>query len=365
MEPWNLRIFRTRTGAPEFIIPGRAIAAANWSTRLGSKGSATHVAKLRGLDVPQSFLREVFRGNKYTIAQCWGDHVAYAGPIQRRRYSEQREALYVESKELRAAMLGKRISHGVNEYNPVGGSLTLINRSHEGATRVVLSAATKAGLVPGWEAPIDLPPMTAGTFNAEWFHDAGLTVENMLSQIEKDGAETDFPAYITPAGSLRWATRVGSPIITVGAPSLLPINAPGSIVIDPWSEDDYADQLTGLLGFGTGYGPDRRWTFSPRTGDGIGDLPVMDTRQNFDRIDDQTRLDSATDVDYARRRQPVSAWDYELYIGGTGPAMAAPGSLHDLHTYGSLFNPDGSRIARVTALSGGLNFRVKPEVSLV
>lgn len=358
MDPWNLRIFRVRSGAPEFVLP---MAAANWATRLGSKGSASHVALLRGLGIPRSFIREVSRGNKYALAHCWGDHVAYAGIIQGRRYSENREALHLSSKELRAALLGKRISHGVNEYNPASGSLVLTSRSRGGATRVVLSAATKAGIVPGWELPIDLPAVGAGGFNATWFHDQGLTVENMLKQIEDDGVEIDFPPYITAGGYLRWGTRVGNPI-AVGSPVLLPVNAPGSIVIDPWSDDDFSDQYTGLLGFGTGYGPDRRWTFSPRTGDGIGDLPVMDTRTNFDRIDDQTRLDSANDVEYARRHEPVESWDYELFIGGRGPAIAAPGTVHDLHTYGSLFNLDGGRQARVVALSGGLNLRVKPEV---
>lgn len=361
MDLWNLRIFRSRTGSPEFVLP---MSAANWTTRLGSKGSATHAAKLRGLGIPQSFIREVSRGNKYTLAHCWGDHVAYAGVIQNRGYSERREELRLYSKELRAALLGKRLTHGVNEYNPATGVLTIASRSRAAAVRVVLNAAMKGGAVPGWELPIDLPTDSAGGFSAAWRHDEGLTVENMLAQIEADGVDIDFAPYITSAGMLRWETRVGNPI-TVGTPFTLPVRAPGSIVMNPESDDDFSDQYTGLLGFGNGYGEDRLWTFSPRTGDGIGDLPVMDTRTNFDRINDQTRLDAANDAEYAKKHVSLEQWDYSLYIGGIGPAMAAPGRLHDLHTYGSLFNLDGGRALRVDALSGGLNYVVKPEVSRV
>lgn len=361
MEPWNLRIFRTRSGAPEFILP---MSSASWTSRLGSNGTGNHASKLRGLGIPRSFIREIARGNKYTLAHCWGDHVAYAGVIQNRRYSERAELLQLYSKELRAAIFNKRLTHGVNEYNPQGGTLSAVNQSHSGAARIVLNAATKADAVPGWELPLTLPAGGAGTFNAVWWHDEGLTVENMLAQIEAEGIEIGFAPSIDANGYLRWTTQVGAPIMT-GTPFLLPANAPGTIVMDPWSEEDYAEQYTGLLGFGKGYGEDRPWTYSPRVGDGIGDLPVMDTRTNFDRLTDQTRLNKANDVEFASRQLPIEQWDYRLFIGGTGPAIAAPGRVHDLHTYGSLFNNDGSHLLRVDALSGGLNLTVEPEVTRV
>lgn len=358
MEPWNLRIFRTRTGSPEFTLP---MSAASWRTHIGSRGAASHVTRLRGLGIPKSFIREVSRGNKYTVAHCWGDFPVYAGPIQNRRYSERNESLQLSSKELRGALLGKRLLHGVNEYDPVNGAIVATSRSHEGAARIAISAATKANLIAGWELPIDWPAMTAGTFNATWRNEDGITLDNAFSQIEKDGGEVALSQYITSSGYLRWNAIVGSPI-AVGTPFLLPARAPGTIVIDPDTDEDYADQLTGLLGFGKGWGPDRYWTYAPRTGDGIGDLPVMDTRSNFDRIDDQTRLEKATDVEFGAHRQPVEQRDFSLYIGGRGPAFTSPGRLLDYQVYGSLFDTDGSHTLRVNSLSGGLGLTVKPEV---
>ena len=359
---WEAWIHNTRSGSPEFGFKTTGpLVAAQWNRVLGSKGSGVHTLNLRGAGIPKSLIREVARGNKYSISHRWGDHCAYAGVIQNRKWHEGSSILRVASNELRAAILGVRNPYGVNEYNPASGVLSVTNRSRAGAVRTILTAATKGGAVTGWELPIDLTTDTAGSFTAAWRHEEKLTTEHLLSQVEDDGVETDLAPYITAAGYLRYEAKVALQIAS-GTPFTLAARAPGSIVMDLNTEEDYVAQRTGLLGFGKGQGQDTISTFAPLTGDGIGDLPVMDSNEVFPDISNATRLQSATNTSFSRRQQPVEQWDYSLYIGGVGPAMTAPGAIHDMHVYGSDFIEDGSHPQRVISLSGGLSYVVKPGV---
>lgn len=355
---WEVWIHNTRSGSPERRIP---VASANWNRRLGSLGSGTHMFATRGSGLPKSLINEITRGNKYTIVQRWGTHCAYAGVIRDDGAPDNSPVLPIRSKELRSALFGGRLPHGVNEYTPGGVALGVTNRSWGGALRAVLNAATKGGIVPGWELPIDLPADGAGGFNAQWLFEEGLFVEDQIKQIEDDGAETDLAPYITAAGYLRYTTRVAQ-TITVGSPFLLAARAPGSIVTNLEPRHDVAAQRTGVLAFGNGTGQDRLWAYAPQTGDGIRDMPVQDVQVTFPDITDQTRLQAAADAEFRRRNYPVEQWGIELHIGGYGPQIADAGSLLDVHVYGSERIPDGVHHLRSIGLSGDLSMKVTPEV---
>lgn len=359
---WEAGIYSTRSGSPEFVFKtGRPLASARWNRTLGSKGSATHTILLRDAGIPKSMIREISRGNKYTLVQRWGDQVAYAGVIRNRRFVESGSMLILSSTELRAAILGTRYPFGVNEYNPAAGILTIVNRSHAATVRAVLLAATKSNTVSGWELPLDLPADGSGSFNAAWKHEEKLTTEDLLTQIEKDGSEIDFRPYLDANGYLRYAV-VCQPVIASGVPFLLPVNAPRSIVLGLTVEEDFVGQRTGLLGFGKGFGQDTPNKFAPTSGDGIGDLPVMDSDEAFPDLEDATRLQNATNVAFARKNKSTEQWDYSLHIAEVGVDMAAPGAIHDLHVFGSDYIDDGSRPQRVITLSGDLSKVVKPGV---
>lgn len=359
---WEAWIHNTRSGSPEFgFKTSGPLQGARWSRELGSKGSASHTLNLRGAGLPKSLIRELVRGNKYSITHRWGTHVAYAGVIQNRRFVEKASTLTIQSNELRRALLGVRYPHGVNEYNAASGVLNIVNRSRAATVRAILLAATKSNAVAGWEMPLDLPADASGGFNASWRHEEKLRTEHLLTQVEDDGVEIDFRPYLDANGYLRYEARVATQIAS-GTPFLLAARAPGSIVMDLSTEEDYVAQRTGLLGFGKGRGQDAISTYAPLTGDGIGDLPVMDSDDMFPDVLDPTRLQAATNTAFARQHEPVEQWDYSLYIGGVGPAMATPGAIHDLHVFGSDFIEDGSHPQRVISLLGGLGYVVKPGV---
>lgn len=355
---WEVWIHNTRSGSPEMPVP---VSSASWTRRIGSLGTGTHDLELAGARIPKSLIREIARGNKYTVAQRWGNHCAYAGVIRSRHFVDASSRLTLSHAELRSALLGDRLPHGVNEYNPAAGQRSVTNVSHSGALRAVLSWATKDGNVPGWELPIDIPPPSAGGFSAKWREEEGLSTNDLMSQIEADGAEIDLAPYITSDGYLRYTAKA-APVIATPGGFMLAARAPGSVVINLETDEDYATQMTGVLGFGNGTGQDRPWKFAPVTGDGIGDLPVRDVRATFGDIYDPVRLQSAVDAEYALRRPPIDQWSFSLFIGELGPEFTAPSRLLDMHVFGSDFINDGVHQKRVIALAGGMNLVVKPEV---
>lgn len=355
---WEVWIHNTRSGSPERQIP---VSAAKWNRRLGSLGSASHSFATRGSGLEKSLINELTRGNKYTIVQRWGKHVAYAGVIRDEGAPENSPVLPLRSKELRSALFGARLPHGVNEYTPGGVVLAVTNKSRAGALRAVLDKGTKGGTVPGWELPIDLPADSAGSFTAEWLYEEGLTVEDVFGQIEDDGVETDLAPYLTSTDYLRYEARVEL-TMTTGSPFLLPARAPGSIVTNLEPRRDVDVQRTGVLAFGNGTGQDRLWAFAPQTGDGIRDMPVQDVQVTFPDITDQGRLQSAANTEFNRRNYPIEQWGIELHIGGYGPSIADIGRVLHVHTFGSERLADGVHPLRCIGLSGDMSYKVTPEV---
>lgn len=356
---WEVWLHNTRSGSPELALP--IVSDARWTRRLGSLGTGSHTLELAQAQLPKSLIREVARGNKYTLVQRWDSEVAYAGVITNRRFVDASSRLTLSHAELRASILGARLPHGVNEYNPAAGQRTITARSHAGALRAVLTWATKSGTVPGWELPIDLPADGPGGFTVTWREEEGLTTNDLIDQIEKDGAETDLRPYIDSNGYLRYQARAAA-LISTGEAFPLAARAPGAIVLDLETVEDYAAQMTGVLGFGNGTGQDRLWKYAPTSGDGIGDLPVRDVRVSFPDIYDATRLQAAVNAEFALRRPPIDQWSFSLFIGGKGPSFTVPGRVLDMHVYGSDFINDGVHQKRVIALSGDMGLVVKPEV---
>jgi len=334
-------------------------SAANWTRRLSGTGTGSHSFPLYGLGVPKSLIREIAEGNKYTVAHKWGDHVAYAGVISNRNFNESSSVLTVASKEFRSALLGARMTFGVDSYNAAGGVLTVTDKSRSGAVRIVLTAAMAPSAE--WALPVDLPSDSAGGFDASWRHEETLTIEDLIRQVEDDGVEVDFRPYIHTDGTLRYETRVDLKI-SAGGTTDIAARAPGSIVTGLEYTDDYANAVTGVIGFGNGTGQDRLSAYAPTGGSGAVYSPVRDIKIEFPDIYDQNRLQRAVTAAYEAQKDPVSQWSFGLHVYGTGPQIADPGRTLNMFIYGSAFAEDGRHPKRVIALSGGLGYEVTPEV---
>lgn len=347
---WTAGIFATRSGSPELPV---SMSSAAWESRLKGTGRGQHTIPLAGAGIPQSMIRELSKGNKYTFCQMWGTHVSFAGVIQRRDWDDDARLLTIDSTELRAAYMNSRQLYGVPFYDPTAVLLQLVDNSHSAAARTVINTALPNS---DWELPIDLPADGAGSFNATWFFNERLKWEDHLAQIEDDGCEIDFRPYLDGSGYLRWETRVADKI-TSGDPVDLAARAPGSRVTKLRVVDDYTKQATGLLAFGKGgASAPTRWAAN-----GADPISVRDTWVSFPDLDED-RLQGAVDALSITLGAATEQWSYRLNFWPDSPAIAAPGQLHNLWLYGNEFIPDGKHEKRVVGVRGDLGVNVSTEV---
>lgn len=357
---WWVAVFETRTGEPILDVTS-LVESGPWSTRRNGQGSATHTLQFAGSGFPQPLVAGLCRGNKRTIVQGWGSSVAYAGVIEDTDWDEAAQKLTVQSKEFRAALAPTRMLFGVVDYQPSEVALTVSGRSYSSALRRLIQKVTTVS--SEWALPVDVSvlPDTAGGFSAVWRKEEQLTFEDCMKQLEDDGCEIFFRPYLTSAGMLRWEPTAQVKV-TFGDPLDLAVRAPGSLVLKPSVKFSTARLVTGVLGFGKGYGQDRPFAHAPSTGSGATDQPIRDVVVNFPDISDQNRLQAAVDAEYQARKTAVEQWSYGVHIWRSGPASHLPGRMHRLWTYGSARLADGSRDRRVIALSGDMGFTVTPEV---
>lgn len=360
MEGWSLGIFELRTGEPQIRV---AISEADWDTRLTGKGAGNHVVPLYHSGLPPALVRELKRPNKYAVCQIWGDStVAFTGVVGRSRFAQSKRALVIDSTELRAAYLNDRMLYGVNSFGGAGVTLLeLTSVTHQEAVNEVIDMATPTG----WELPIDAATGSSGDFSATWTFDERMKVEDHLRQIEQDGCEIAFTGYLDENGWLRFRTDVAQKI-SIGEPTDLAADAPGSRVIDLDIDEDGTKQMTGVLGFGRGGASGLRawagWDAEIEAEFGPMPVSVRDTWVNFPDITDQARLQAAVDATFRKLLAPTVQWSCALNIWGMGPAFAAPGHLLNMWVYGSEVVEDGLHEQRVIAVRGDAGLEVTPEL---
>jgi hypothetical protein len=354
---WNWRLFTLQTGEPVTDITLPEPSQATWDTRLTGRGPGRHIFQLYGSGLSRETVLARTRGNKYVLAQMWGESlVCYAGVIQRRHYRRRSgsRSLEISSLELRGAYLNDRMLHGVDNYVAGGTILTVTNKSLSGAVRAVLTSEIFGS---GGVLPIDLPADGSGTFSATWAHNERLKAEDYLAQIEKAGCEIFFRPYINGSGNLRFETIVQDKV-QFGDTTSLDADAPNSPVLDLDIIEDYVREMTGLLGFGKG-GVSAPTAYA---GDiSTAGISIRDTWRNYPDISG-SRLQAAVNSDFNVTKEPTEQWDFGLRILPDGPGFALPGRKLSLSIEDDEFAADGPHAMRVIALSGDLGYTVKPEV---
>jgi hypothetical protein len=349
---WTIEIFRTQTGSPQQIVEASMGA---FEARITGRGQGTHAIPLPNSGLTSGTIRELSKGNEYTIVQRWGDHIAYAGVIRRAQYLRSTRTLLIASAELRAAYMDDRMLYGVFSYDPAGTVLAVSNKSRSGAARAVIAKAMDSASF--WELPIDLPADGVGTFSASWKHAERLTWEDHLSQIEADGCEIYFRPYKDGSGFLRWQTEVATRI-TIGSATTLSVSDEDTKLEDVTLTKDYAREMTGILGFGKGGTSAEAYGYSP--GDGAASISVRDVWLNFPDLEGG-RLAAAVEA-LDELADPVEQWSFGLHVYPAGPAFAAIGKRLDLAISGDPFITDGTHPMRVIALRGDMSTKVTAEV---
>lgn len=351
---WTWEIYETKTGVFRAEVN---VSTCNWESKLTGQGRGTHSIPLFGTDQTSAWWRESAKGNKYTIVQRWGSHIAYAGVLAVPEYDRDTKTLKVDSVELRAAYMDARMLYGVFSYVPGDVALDVVAKSRSGAAREVLQRATTAYWGAFWVLPIDLPDDGSGSFSATWMMEERLTLEDHLSQIEADGCEIFFRPYLDDDGKLRWHTHVQSQV-SIGDPTELAATGDSTPLHALKVRRDYTRELTGILGFGKGGTDAPAYGFSP--GDGADEISVRDTWVNFPDLDG-SRLEAATEaLNYLG--YPIEQWSFGVSVYPGGPGDFAPGHLVNLTISGDPFITDGTHELRVIATRGDAGTMVSLEV---
>lgn len=177
--------------------------------QVGGDGTGSFVIPLRDpkTAMPQSTARDMFRVNDRILALRDGDDVEYAGIIASTSYNRDKGVLTVRTEEIRQ-IFRQRMPFGVNQY-PLG-DLAVTGKSLSGAVRAILTRGMQIGQAgeTQWALPIDLPADGSGTFTASWKNYQVFTIEDLLEQVEAEGAEVVFTPYLTGSGLLRFQTGV-------------------------------------------------------------------------------------------------------------------------------------------------------------
>lgn len=338
-------IFDSITGEP--ILPIE-VKSGSWSAKIDGSGSNSFRVDVRSIDRSAAFRRDLLRPNARLVAHIdEADTVIAAGLILDGPYNRTTGTVTRRWVDIRD-LFRQRMGFGVGSWGP-SGTLTVTNRSYSGAVRAIVSRQLRDFTQPTWMLPIDLPADGSGSFSRKWDYYAFPTMDDCLSEIEKEGVEIYFDPYLNN-GNLRFATRVGTPIVGGTAP--LPVSAPDSRVENLEVTVDGSKQLTGVLYAGNGTDAD---TLTAWAGGGPFTIPIRDAYRSAKDVKNQAQLQRMADADLAEHTNPIEQWSFDVKVGS--PILAQhmkPGRLLSMDVRDDPWLPDGVTVQRVIGVSGDL-----------
>lgn len=332
-----------------------AEAEASWSMNISGSGSCsfTFVVNDAETGMTGEEIDETFTPNSTFFSLRWRTIVIGAWKIEDWDYNDDKGTVVVTGVELRNEAAW-RMTYGVNNYE--AGTLEVVNRNRQGAVRAILTRFMQWS--PEWAYPIDLPADGSGSFTQTWEFWKKLTIEDLLTQVEEDGVEIMFRPYLTETRQLRFETIVAEKV-SVGT-SWFHLQAEDSPLSGIHYKKSGAEQLTGLQGIGTGSGQDQPVAWA---GGGPYLIPIRDAKREFPDLEG-TRLESATNAELARFRDPIVQWTVSSFTASEEypPFHALAGRGWQLESSGHPVYPDDTHILRVIAASGSFSNVITTEV---
>lgn len=334
-------------------------SAGSWTPRINGGDESSFTFKLRdaGARMPRSMVRDLLRANARMLVLSDGDHVKSATVNLTPVYDRESGTVTVRGRGIRL-FAEQRMTFGVANY--ADGDLPIVNRSHSGAVRAILQRMMQWGGI--WPLPIDLPADGSGDYSKSVKRWDFSIINDLLMEIEAEGVEVYFRPYLTADKSVRFQTRVGSPI-TIGSALHLPVTVPESRVVGLQVTEDGSAQLTGAFAIGEGTEADTVTGFAyAMAGE---DSPVRDAAVQMKQVKSVAALSRIALAELTERRNTIKQWSFKLSMDGLPADAAAPGALLDLDVRGDEWIPDGIYRQRVVACSGVFgSFQESPEVQL-
>lgn len=328
----------------------------NWSMNISGSGECSFVFSVEDTDdgLTLARIRELFTPNSTLLSLRWnGTDVVGAWKVEDWDYGEDESTIIVTGVEIRNEA-NWRMTYGVSVYEL--GTLTVTNRSHQGAVRAILARFMQWS--PEWAYPIDLPADGAGTFTQTWEFWKKLTIADLLTQIEDEGYEILFRPYLTTARQLRYQILV-APRVTSGT-SYFHLQADESPLGGVRYKESGAEQITGGQGTGNGTGQDQPVAWA---GGGPYLIPIRDAQRQFPDLAG-ARLQAATNAWFAEKKDVQAQWTVKTFTASDehSAAKATVGRGWQLDSNGHRVFPDGRHGLRVIASSGSWSNQIGVEV---
>ena len=330
-------------------------AGTQWATNLAGTGESTWVFRAGdGEDALSGALLDArFLPNARLLALRSGATVLGAWKVEDWDYGDEDGTATVTGVEIRGETKW-RMTYGLSDY--AGGTLTVTNRSHQGAVRAILARFMQWS--PEWVYPIDLPADGAGTFTQTWEYWKKFTIADLLTQIEDEGYEVLFRPYLTGGRQLRFQVIV-APTVRVGL-STFHLQADVSPLGGVRYKKSGVNQITGAQGLGNGTGQDQPVRYAgapPYT------IPIRDVKRQFPDLEGD-RLQAAVNAWYAADKSVAVQWTVGSFtVSDEFPAdHALTGRGWQLESKGHPVFPDGLHQLRVIAASGTWSNQIKTEV---
>ncbi|WP_295104750.1 hypothetical protein [uncultured Microbacterium sp.] len=345
------------TGNERAQVTAKAVEqGTSWSMNISGTGECSFVFAVEdtedGLTLEK--IRELFTPNSTHLSLRWGPTaVLGAWKVEDWDFGGDESTVIVTGVEIRNET-NWRMTYGVSLFE--SGTLTVTNRSHQGAVRAILARFMQWS--PEWGYAIDLPADGAGTFSQTWEFWKKLTIADLLKQIEDEGYEILFRPYLTAGRQLRFEVLV-APRVSIGT-SYFHLQAADSPLSGVRYKESGVEQLTGGQGTGTGSGQDQpvAWAGGPPYL-----IPIRDAQRQFPDLEG-ARLQAATDAWFAENRYVQTQWTVKTYTASEEyPASnAAVGRGWQLESAGHRVFPNGRHGVRVISASGSWSNQIGVEV---
>lgn len=340
----------------EKVVAKAVHDGASWSMNISGTGECTFIFAVEdsndGLTLAD--IRRLFTPNSTLLSLRWGESdVVGAWKVEDWDYGQDDSTVVVTGVEIRNEA-NWRMTYGVSVYEL--GTLTVTNRSHQGAVRAILARFMQ--WAAEWKYPIDLPADGAGTFTATWEFWKKLTIADLLTQIEDEGYEILFRPYLTAAKQLRYQVLV-APRVSVGT-SYFHLQAEDSPLGGVHYKESGAEQITGGQGTGSGTGQDQPVAWA---GAGSYPIPIRDAQKQFPDLEG-ARLQAATNAWVAENKDVQSQWTVRTFTASEehSAADATTGRGWQLESAGLRVFPNGRHGLRVIATSGSWANQIGVEV---
>jgi hypothetical protein len=296
----------------------------------------------------------LFQPNARLLVLRWGTTVLGAWKIEDWDYNDDAGTITVTGVELVRNETKWRMTYGLSDY--AGGTLSVTALSYSGAVRAIINRFISRS--PEWNYPIDLPADGPGGFSQTWEYWKKYTIEDLLVQMESEGFEVYFRAYLTAGHQLRYQTHVELRVI-LGS-SAFHLQAEDSPLSGVHYRVNGAEQITGGQGVGEGTGQVQEVRYQ---GGPPFTIPIRDAKKQFPDLAGD-RLQAATDAWFAEDRYPTVQWTVGSFTVSDEypPDHALTGRGWILQSKGHPVFPDGAHSLRVIANSGTFGREIKTEV---